>query len=464
MRCQDVKVMVSDSGIVSPNVLAEVRTLLKENPKGMSVSDIAAALGMNRNSTAKYLDILCVGGQIEMKNFGPAKVYFLSQRVPLGAILNYTNEYILILDQHYRILQVNDRYLDYLGKSRPDLLGRSIDAVSLPIVSENEVRSRMLEALSEGEVSLEVEQGRGDSTRYHRVRLVSTVFDDGSTGITCIIEEITERKRAERILQESERRFREIVELSPFPCAIVDPAGRYLYVNSRFTETFGYTAEELGTMDRWFDLAYPDADYRSYMDAAWQREQGDQEPEPRFFHVRTRDGDVREVVFRLKNLSDGNHYLVYEDISEIRRLENALAEHHRLDDALFSSVQRFTDISRASRNLLFTANLEGEITFVSPLLERISGYRNQDCAGRPLSELISSQEIEIGPALYAKIAGGETYEKVEMVVYRSADEGVIIIACLSPSRNETGHVVGLEGILILESGRLVSGIRESRRL
>jgi hypothetical protein len=50
-----------------------------------------------------------------------------------------------------------------------------------------------------------------------------------------------------------------------------------------------------------------------------------------------------------------------------------------------------------------------------------------------------------------------------MVVYRSADEGVCIIACLSPSRNETGLIVGLEGILILESGRRISGISESSR-
>ena len=309
--------MAQDSGIVAPELLAGVRMLLKSNPKGMSVSDIAAGLGMNRNSTAKYLDILSVGGQIEMRAFGPAKVYFLSQRVPLGAILNYTTEYILIVDQHYRILQVNDRFLEFLGMDRADLLGASIDTVRLPIVSAHEVRSRMLEARSEGEVSLELETGEGEASRYYRVRLISTAFDDGSTGLTCIIEEITARKQAERALRERERRFREIVELSPFPCAIVDAGGVYLYVNTRFSETFGYTAGEIGTIDRWFELAYPDPDYRSHMAAEWDREvESGVTPEPRFFHIRTRSGEVREVVFRRRRLSDGNHYLTYEDISD----------------------------------------------------------------------------------------------------------------------------------------------------
>ena len=309
--------MAQDSGIVAPELLAGVRTLLKSNPKGMSVSDIAAGLGMNRNSTAKYLDILSVGGQIEMRAFGPAKVYFLSQRAPLGAILNYTAEYILIIDQHHRILQVNDRFLEFLGMDRADLLGASIDTVRLPILSAPEVRSRMLEARSEGEVSLELDTGEGEARRYYRVRLISTAFDDGSTGLTCIIEEITARKQAEQALRERERRFREIVELSPFPCAIVDAGGVYLYVNTRFSETFGYTAGEIGTIDRWFDLAYPDPDYRSHMAAEWDREVASgATPAPRFFHIRTRSGEVREVVFRRRRLSDGNHYLTYEDISE----------------------------------------------------------------------------------------------------------------------------------------------------
>jgi PAS domain S-box-containing protein len=164
----------------------------------------------------------------------------------------------------------------------------------------------MLEARSEGEVSLEIERGAGEDARYYRVRLVSTAFDDGSTGLTCIIEEITDRKRAERALVERERRFREITELSPFPCAIVNGAGEFVYVNSRFTGTFGYTAEEIGTIERWFELAYPDPDYRSAMAVEWDRDSvAADPPEPRIFHLRTRSGEVREVVFRRRRLADG---------------------------------------------------------------------------------------------------------------------------------------------------------------
>ena len=447
--------MAQDSGIVAPELLAGVRMLLKSNPKGMSVSDIAAGLGMNRNSTAKYLDILSVGGQIEMRAFGPAKVYFLSQRAPLGAILNYTAEYILIVDQHYRILQVNDRFLEFLGMDRADLLGASIDTVRLPILSAPEVRSRMLEARSEGEVSLELETGEGEARRYYRVRLISTAFDDGSTGLTCIIEEITARKQAEQALRERERRFREIVELSPFPCAIVDAGGVYLYVNTRFSETFGYTAGEIGTIDRWFELAYPDPDYRSHMAAEWDREvESGTTPEPRFFHIRTRSGEVREVVFRRQRLSDGNHYLTYEDISELRRLENALAERNRIDDALYRSLRRLTEISEAGHNHLFAAGLDGRITYASPLFERIAGRRAAGLVGVPLAER------PLGPrprprhlVPRPRIAAGTPLEGEEILVRRPDGTTVTLIASFVPSRASSGEVTGLDGLLLLRSDR-----------
>ena len=55
--------------------LTEIKTILKSNPKGMTVTDIARQIHINRNSVAKYLDILLISGHAEMVTFGPAKVY-----------------------------------------------------------------------------------------------------------------------------------------------------------------------------------------------------------------------------------------------------------------------------------------------------------------------------------------------------------------------------------------------------
>ena len=64
--------------------LGQIRELLKKNTDGMSVTDLSKALGKNKNTVGRYLDILLISGQVDMRTYGMAKVYTLSQRVPLS--------------------------------------------------------------------------------------------------------------------------------------------------------------------------------------------------------------------------------------------------------------------------------------------------------------------------------------------------------------------------------------------
>jgi len=59
-----------------------IKRILKENPKGMTVTDVSRKIKINRNSVAKYLDIMRISGYVEMVTFGPAKVFFPSRRIP----------------------------------------------------------------------------------------------------------------------------------------------------------------------------------------------------------------------------------------------------------------------------------------------------------------------------------------------------------------------------------------------
>ena len=55
---------------------SDILALLKDNPRGMSVTEIADAAHLNRNTIARYMDTLLVSGQVEMRTFGKAKVFF----------------------------------------------------------------------------------------------------------------------------------------------------------------------------------------------------------------------------------------------------------------------------------------------------------------------------------------------------------------------------------------------------
>ena len=91
--------------------ISRIRTILLDNPKGSTIEEIAKKLPLNRTSTAKYLNTLLISGQAEMRTFGRAKVFTLSQRVPFSQMLNLSSDLLLVLDQNLIINQVNEPFI-----------------------------------------------------------------------------------------------------------------------------------------------------------------------------------------------------------------------------------------------------------------------------------------------------------------------------------------------------------------
>src|SRR5690606_3712925 len=94
-------------GVVSTEILSAIRDILKDNPRGVSVTDISRKMAVNRNSVAKYLDILLISGQVEMRSYGTAKVYFLSHRIPISSLLSFSSDFIVAIDAHHSVIQVS---------------------------------------------------------------------------------------------------------------------------------------------------------------------------------------------------------------------------------------------------------------------------------------------------------------------------------------------------------------------
>ena len=75
-------------------------------------------------------------------------------------------------------------------------------------------------------------------------------FDNGRfVGATCSMVEITERVEAERELRESESRYRELFEQTIAPMVLTTPAGAVIEANEAWHRLFGYSREDLATLD-----------------------------------------------------------------------------------------------------------------------------------------------------------------------------------------------------------------------
>lgn len=210
----------------------------------MTVTDIAREININRNSVAKYLDILLISGQAEMVTFGPAKVFFPSSRLPLSALLNLTSDYIVLLDRELRFLQMSENFLRFLDIQRSDIIGKSIDTFSVSFFQLPELAQNARRALEGKELTLEKHYRLSHQEYYLRIRHIPTTLDDGEPGVTLIFEDITMRKQTEqnmkRIIKEWETTFNSISEM----VCIQDNEFSILRVNRSFAEFLQKTPEE----------------------------------------------------------------------------------------------------------------------------------------------------------------------------------------------------------------------------
>jgi PAS domain S-box-containing protein len=198
-------------GVLDQEKVEKIKYHLKWNPRGMTISALSSKMKINRNLMAKYLDMLLISGQVRMDVIGKAKVYSLSHRVPISAMLEFSSDLVIMVDSEGRILQVNEPLLKLLNEDRESLLGKRLDETDnaflrdVPVGRDIEAR----EQLTEMSCILYNEK------RYFRIKQIPTAFEDGTQGMTLLIEDVTTQMKYRLMLELRESTYRRIIEDQP---------------------------------------------------------------------------------------------------------------------------------------------------------------------------------------------------------------------------------------------------------
>lgn len=155
---------------------------------------------------------------------------------------------------------------------------------------------------------------------------------DGSILWHGFINDITDQIKLENELKRKEERFRTIIESSPIPYAMCDSNMNNTLLNKAFISTFGYTHDDIPTLDDWWMKAYPDQIYRKGVITAWQKmvetvTQNVTSVVPIEVTIRCKDGSTRMVLASAAMLTDGGNeevIAVLYDITERKQIERDL--------------------------------------------------------------------------------------------------------------------------------------------
>jgi len=231
--------------VLDQTIVDTIKRHLRSHKRGMTISDLSSKIKLNRNMVARYLDLLLISGQVEKQVIGAAKVYFLSQRVPISAMLEFSSDYVIVLNTEQEIIQVNKKVLSLLLEKREDLVGKKISECNNPFFNSLTIFKYPKDLQKDEDGITEINCILNGSIFHFRVKQVPTAFEDGSQGWTLIIEDITAKKTYEEALQMSEKRYRGIVEDQTEFISRFRPDGTLIFVNNSYARYLEKKPSEL---------------------------------------------------------------------------------------------------------------------------------------------------------------------------------------------------------------------------
>lgn len=227
---------------------------------------------------------------------------------------------------------------------------------------------------------------RADGSHYPVEVHLQLVERAGKGVFLAVINDITERKQAERALLTSMEEFRTLAESMPQIVWITRADGWTVYLNHQWMEYTGRTREEsLG--HGWLESFHPDEQRQAW--DAWQQAQaaiGVYSIETR---MRRADGAYRWWLIRGVPLQDSNGNILkwFGTCTDIHDLKMAELEITRANQELRESERRFSDMLQNVELLSLMLDREARITYCNDYLLRLSGWAREEVIGRSWFEL-----------------------------------------------------------------------------
>ncbi len=280
-------------------------------------------------------------------------------------------------------------------------------------------------------------------------------------GLVVNARDVTERKRAEenqrkalaakekalgralqatRALQESEERYRGVVQDTPVLICRFLPGGEIIFVNKMYCEYFGKTAEELAGSN--FLSLIPKADQETVM-ANISALTLDSPTQSQEHQAIASDGAIRWQRWTNRALFDAQGKVVVyqaigEDITERKRAENALRE----------SDERFRQVAENASEWIWQVDQNGLYTYASPVIEQILGYAPAEVTDRlHFYDLFDPQDREtLKQAALVTFARKEPFKDFVNVNRHKDGRAVIFSSSGAPMLDTKGNLIGYRGV------------------
>jgi PAS domain S-box-containing protein len=350
---------------------------------------------------------------------------------------------MIVSGKDCRLIQVNAAFSHMLGYSEQELLGTSWAELTHP-----DDLSKCLQRWEQ--LNRDPRQCIAAEKRYiHRsgavvwARISASITHDSLRNLSyhvVHVEDITERKRTEAALRESEKRFRVMADGCPAMMWVADAQGELQFINRTYREFYETTCEHL-QQGKWQSLIHPD-DAPKYL-AAFQHAVRAHKPFRAEARVRRSDGKWRWISsYAEPRMAPDGGYLGHVGLSP------DVTERKRAEQALRSSEEKFRQLAENIHEVFWIMTpAADEILYVSPAYEQVWGRSRESLYQNPTAwtEAIHRDDQQQAHALFARQMQGEAIDSEYRILTPDGQEKWIRDRAF-PIRDQAAQLIRVVGI------------------
>ncbi len=264
------------------------------------------------------------------------------------------------------------------------------------------------------------------------------VYKLASGEVVAIYNDITERKRGENALRESEERYQSILNASPDGIAITDIEGRLLMVSPAVLNIFAYERQEELLGHTFSNFIVPEDHERAAANVALM-----------FQGTMTGPGEYRGL------RADGSTFAIEVNGEFVRGTEGQptqivfivrdISGRKQAEVALLESENKYRELVENHNDVIFSVDAVGKIQYISPAITGITGYTQEEVTARNLFDFFSPEERDRYAAqMQQTMEGGSSIGEFLITV---KDRSSKWIRASSKCVVENGKVTGIRGIM-----------------
>ncbi|MEP7148606.1 MAG: PAS domain S-box protein [Acidobacteriota bacterium] len=350
------------------------------------------------------------------------------------------NDIIYVHDLEGNYLSINQAAERVFGFPRQEALKMNIRQIAAPEHFKRAREKLKKKIAGAAQTSYEMDCMTKDGRRITlEINSVAIRKDGVPVAVQGIARDVTERKQAERALQESEAKFRTLAETASDAIITIDDRGIISFVNAGAEKIFGYKEREM--IGQQLAMLIPER-FRDRQGFGLKRyfRSGKRGTPWKAVELPGLHRDGCEIELELSFAEydkDGQRFItsVIRDVTERKRSQEALKE----------SESRFRDLFENANDLIYTHDLQGKFTSLNRAGERITGYSRDEALNIHISALVAPEYLEYAQRMTLRKLVGEIPSSYELEI--KAKDGHRVMLELSTRLIYQNDVpIGVQGI------------------